>query len=176
MDDAGGEDLDIWPEVPVVDMRFEASEEIDPEALDVQEDDVQIEESAEFRKSLEIEEPTIAMRAQHDQENHSVYRPWCSICIAARGVGSVHRKSRRDMAQKTKEGPIIYSDFFFMSTDGQSCPHLVMKESRSRRISAVALPKKGGTDFGIKSFQQFILGTGMRRFINHSDGEPSMIA
>ena len=56
-----------------------------------------------------------------------------------------------------------------MSTDDDSMPMLALKFSRSGRISATALPKKGVTEFGTKFFAKFISRTGVKSFVNFSD-------
>ena len=53
---------------------------------------------------------------------------------------------------------------------------LALKFSRSGRISATALEQKGLTQYGVKFFAGFIQQTGVRRFINKSDGGPALKA
>ena len=53
---------------------------------------------------------------------------------------------------------------------------LALKFSRSGRKAAMALEQKGLTRYGVKFFAGFIQQTGVRRFINKSDGEPAMKA
>ena len=68
------------------------------------------------------------------------------------------------------------SDYFYMNDDEQSMPMLAMKFSRSKRIRATALPFKGVTEYGVKAFAGFIQATGVRSFVNFSDGEPALKA
>eukprot|EP00971_Amphidinium_carterae_P323149 6422157-Amphidinium_carterae.1 len=63
-----------------------------------------------------------------------------------------------------------------MSADGVSQPMLAVKFSRSGRIAATALEQKGVTAYGVKFFARFIQQTGVKRFINASDGERAMVA
>ena len=53
-------------------------------------------------------------------------------------------------------------------------PHLAFKFSRPGRLAATALPAKGATEFGVKWFARQIQSTGVRSFINHSDGENAL--
>ena len=53
-------------------------------------------------------------------------------------------------------------------------PHLAFKFSRPWRLAATALPAKGATEFGVKWFARQIQSTGVRSFINHSDGENAL--
>ena len=50
---------------------------------------------------------------------------------------------------------------------------LALKFSRSGRMVAPALEQKGLTQYGVKFFAGFIQQTGVRMFINKSDGEPA---
>ena len=65
---------------------------------------------------------------------------------------------------------------FYMSETGVSTPMLALKFIRSGRTAATALEQKGLTQYGVKFFAGFIQQTGVRRFINKSDGEPAMKA
>ena len=134
------------------------------------------EESEEFRKSRAAAEPTPEQRENHFLENHAVYRPWCEVCVKSRGLGTQHRRTLKKEAAESSEGPRIFSDYFFMSTDEDSVPMLALKFSRSKRIAATALPRKGISELGCKFMSNFIKMTGVKRFVNFSDGEPAMKA
>ena len=136
-----------------------------------------VEESEEFLKVQKMESPTRSQRERHELENHAVFRPWCAVCVKGRGVGSQHKRKRKQVAEASRDGATIYSDYFFMSSeDAGSEPMLVMKYSRSGRLAATALPAKGVTDFGVKTFKHFIQSTGVRSFVNMSDNENSIVA
>ena len=71
-----------------------------------------------------------------------------------KGTGTQNRRqTSKELAKQEQYGPRIYSDFFYMS-------------------EATALEQKGLTQNGVKFFADFIQQTGVRRFINKSDGEP----
>ena len=80
------------------------------------------------------------------------------------------------MAKQEQYGPRIYSDFFHMCEEGVSTPMLALKFSRSGRMAATALEQKGLTQCGVKFFAGCIQQTGVRMFINKSDGAPAMKA
>ena len=82
------------------------------------------------------------------------------------------------MATQEQEqyGPIIYSDFFYMSEGGVSTPMHALKFSRSGKMAATALEQKSLPQYGVKFFAGFIHQTGVRMFINKGDGDPSMKA
>ena len=63
-----------------------------------------------------------------------------------------------------------------MSEGGVSTPMLALKFSRSGRMAATALEQKGLTQYGVKFFARFIQQTGVRRFLNTSDGEKAIRA
>ena len=81
-----------------------------------------------------------------------------------------------ELAKQEQYGPRIYSDFFYMSEEGVSTPMLALMFSRSGRMAATALEQKGLTQYGVKFVAGFIQQTGVRMFINKSDGEPAMKA
>ena len=143
---------------------------------DVNFDSDEGEEVDEVRRLAAGRAPTAKQRQEHEEENHAVYRDWCPVCIRARGLGNQHRKNKEKRKEEESEGPRIYSDFFFMSTDDSSTPNLALKFSRSKRLAATALPAKGVTEYGTKFFARFIEQTGIRRFINHSDNERAIVA
>ena len=51
---------------------------------------------------------------------------------------------------------------------------IAVKFCRSGRIAATALEQKGLSQYGVKFFAGFIEQTGVRTFINKSDGELAM--
>ena len=63
-----------------------------------------------------------------------------------------------------------------MSSNERSIPMLAVRFSRSGRFAATALSSKGVTRFGVENFARFIEETGIKRFINFSDNEPSILA
>ena len=136
------------------------------------------EEADELEESKRVaacRKPTRKQIDEHEDENHSAFREWCEMCLAARGTGSPHYR-RKEAVKDEQEGPRIMSDYFYMNDDAGSMPMLVMRFSRSKRIGATALPFKGVTEFGTKAFARFIQSTGVRHFVSHSDGEPALKA
>ena len=71
---------------------------------------------------------------------------------------------------------MMCSDFFYMSTDeAGSMPMLVAKSTRSGRVSATALESKGVTAHAVRFFAEVMMRTGLRKFINFSDNESSLL-
>ena len=52
---------------------------------------------------------------------------------------------------------------------------LVIKSTRSGRVSATALEAKGSTAHGVRFFAEVIARTGLRKFINFSDNEAALV-
>ena len=88
--------------------------------------------------------------------------------MKSRGLGTQHRRALKKEAAESSEGPRIFSDYFFMSTDEDSVPMLALKFNRSKRIAATALPRKGISRLGCKFMSNFIKMTGVKRFVNIS--------
>ena len=94
-------------------------------------------EGEELKRVEEIEQPTARQRQEHAEENHAIFRKWCAVCVAGRGLGGQHRRKRKQTAADLAEGPMMCADFFYMSTDeAGSMPMLVVKSTRSGRVSA----------------------------------------
>ena len=70
------------------------------------------EANAEFRQIQRVNKPTAQQVQQHEDENHAVYRNWCEVCVASRGLGQQKRRDKRALAEKAKEGPKVCSDYF----------------------------------------------------------------
>ena len=99
------------------------------------------------------------------------------MCVKAKGTGAQHgRQTNKELAKQEQYGPRIYSDFLYVCEVGVSTPMLALRFSRSGRMAATALEQKGLTQYGVKFFAGFIQQTGVRMFINKSDGEPAMKA
>ncbi len=64
-----------------------------PSAENVHDDDV-AEEGEELKRVRIVRTPTAAQRRQHEDENHSIYREWCEVCIQARGLGQQQRTAK----------------------------------------------------------------------------------
>ena len=125
------------------------------EVDDVQRDEQ--EESEDQLEELEARQPTELERQRHSQTNYAQHR----------------RQTNKELAKQEQYGPRIYSDFFYMCEEGVSTPMLALRFSRSGRMAATALELKGLTQYGVKFFAGFIQQTGVRMFINKSDGEPA---
>ncbi len=139
-------------------------------------DDDVAEEGEELKRVRVVRTPTAAQRRQHEDENHSIYREWCEVCIQARGLGQQHRTAKWKQEIGIDDMPKISSDYCFMSSDESTVPILVMKNSRSKRMMATSLSAKGITDHGVKSYARFILQSGLQRCTSQSDNEPSILA
>ncbi|CAK0904033.1 unnamed protein product, partial [Prorocentrum cordatum] len=135
-----------------------------------------IEESEEFKRARAARGPTRAQKEEHGEQNHAVYRSRCPVCRAARATGTQRRVEVERGADEEKEGPRIYSDYFFMSTDETSAPHLIIKSSRSGRLYATSIPAKGVAEYSVRFFGNTVHGNGLKKYINHSDNEPALVA
>ena len=50
--------------------------------------------------------PTGRPRREHDEENRSVYREWCEVCVAARGNGAPHHfRQKKSQVDQARRGP-----------------------------------------------------------------------
>eukprot|EP00435_Cladocopium_sp_Y103_P033123 s170_g8.t1 len=127
-------------------------------------------EGVKPRKPAKVEMPSKKEIAEHEGQNHAVYRNWCETCIRARSTGSVHRK--RSEAEKGDDGPTAHCDFFFL----QSAPFLAMRMMPSGRYQAVALLDKSNSEYAQKAMVRFIKESGHKRLVFKSDNEPALVA
>ena len=85
-------------------------------------------------------------------------------------------RQSRNWQSKNRMDPESTQTFVYMSEAGVSTPMLAVKFSRSSRIAATALEQKSLTQYEVNFFAGFIQQTGVRRFVNRSDGESAMKA
>ena len=79
-------------------------------------DEEETSEPEELKRVTACRKPTRRQIEDHEDENHSAFREWCEVCLAARGTGAPHRR-RRGVVQEEQEGPHIMSDYFYMNDD-----------------------------------------------------------
>ena len=65
-----------------------------------------------LRRETAGRDPTAAQRAEHESENHDVFRYWCKICLAARSPGAVHRAVKKETLEEAREGPRMFYDCY----------------------------------------------------------------
>ena len=85
-------------------------------------------------------EPTDNERFEHNI-THIPYRPWCTICVSARGKSDPHRVTKMTHTIV----PVVAFDFaFFREGRGTiNTPILVGIDKDSGCLEAIALPNKG---------------------------------
>ena len=167
----------VTPELSPVEPAEESWTRLDVDDGGDRDEQDEADQPEELRRVPAAHQPTEVERQKHFQTNHAVFAPWCEVCVKAKGTGAKHRRQTiKELAKQEQDGPRICSDFFYMSEVGVATVMLALKFSRSGRIAATALEQKGLTQYGVKFFAGFIQQTGIRRFINKSDGEPTMKA
>ena len=72
------------------------------------------EESAPIVKIKSPMMPTKAEIEKHEALGHVVYRSWCPVCIAARGIGQYHKPVPEEPENAV---PTIVSDYCYMGQD-----------------------------------------------------------
>lgn len=56
--------------------------------------EAEAEEPEEVRRIQAGRNPTERQKQEHNDQNHAVYREWCPICVAAKAVGTPHRRKK----------------------------------------------------------------------------------
>ena len=118
-------------------------------------------------------EPSQAEIEEHEAQAHAVYRNWCKICLASRGLGQQHLPAPPEDETAV---PVIASDYAFMGQEDESTiPMIVIKDRRSKVGAASFVERKGENEYAIKFFAHFLRQLGYRRVIMKSDGEPALL-
>ena len=88
----------------------------------------------------------------------------------------------KESEKKEQQVPVISIDYMYMKTgesdeiteDGQ--PILVMRDRRSKIVTAHVIEEKGANEYAVKRLSQDLKLTGYRKIIFKSDNEPAIIA
>ena len=145
--------------------------------------DKELEEETEGKKPKAREimsEPTEREIREHEL-THLPFRSWCKHCVRGRAVNyghHVHVQEDKDEQQV----PIISVDYMYMKSSDQEetkeegQPIMVMKDRKSKFITAHVIEEKGENPYAIKRLGQDIGMLGYNRIVLKSDGEPAIVA
>ena len=160
------------------------SEEVGPEAVDVDDDSAQRPEEGQAAEDAAIEDPAVRAapdpgqptrdeRARHEL-THLPFRPWCADCVAGRAVDDPHRR----LAQDADVGPPKVSvDYGFVADGEQARTILVAKVAGSKVIMARCVKGKGRADpHAVGWLVEQLRRLGIGRCVLQADGEPAQKA
>ena len=99
-------------------------------------------------------QPSAAEVEEHEATGRVVYRSWCPICQAARSTGQPHLRAPDE--EETAVPQIIWDYGFMGEADGESMPILVIKDRKTKRVSATFVQAKGQDAYAIKSRSSFL--------------------
>ena len=121
------------------------------------------------------ETPSEEERIRHGL-THIPAKPWCEVCVAAKGRDAVHR------TQGKKEDLVPVIQFDYGESGVANDPHnnfkmLVGVDTSSGGCNATGVQRKGATDkYAIESMASFVHDLGYSAVILRSDAEPSIVA
>ena len=132
------------------------------------------------------ETPTASQRAEH-ADTHIPYRPWCDECVEAFGrerghFAHDHLGGRRiplvsmDYLFVTEKGVFSRSDAGADSDLATTLKVLVIYDSFSRAPFAIAVPRKGASEFVVKAVVAIVVWLGHSRVTVRTDNEPAIVA
>ena len=108
---------------------------------------------------------------------HVPFRSWCPFCVMGKAGSGPHKKHGEE------EGsiPVISIDYAFMGkeADGEESmenPVIVMKDRKTKMITAHTVPRKGDDPYVTGRVAQDIRNLGYWRLIVKSDQEPAILA
>ena len=101
-------------------------------------------EEAERSRVRETESVPSAKEMEERNVDHAVFRRWCLHCVKGRAETYGHRAVTKDKA----EIPKVSVDYMYMSSvqdreEEKGMPVLVMKDSKTRMVTARVVPSKG---------------------------------
>ena len=142
------------------------------------EDEVEADEPEEA-KVREVRDPgcpTVEERERHNK-THVPARPWCPVCVEAKGIEDPHYKAGKD---REYEMPLISIDY---KSFGQSAPGegekgtaLIIKDRDTKVIYAHLVEEKGvGDEWIVKRLIDDIESLGYTDVIIKGDGEPAIV-
>jgi hypothetical protein len=130
-------------------------------------------------------EPTLpsrpALPPAHEVERHSLthlpYKPWCSICIAARARDASHRQ----LPEREGEAPVVEMDYLFLKsalTGDSLVPVLVLVEKGHSYGAGIPCRAKGRADsYVLQAAMEFLLEAGLTGTLRlRTDAEPAIQA
>ena len=151
-----------------------------PEELQAQEE----EEAEAVRQLPTPDQPTLSEYRDHCI-SHYPYRPWCKHCVEGRG-----REFKHATVEKASRGiPTISFDYAFMGDKGEisseeqadteegSIKVLVIRDSLSKALFAVAVPKKGVDEkgFSVAAVVDAVKWLGYVKVMLKTDNEPAIL-
>jgi hypothetical protein len=115
-------------------------------------------------------------REEHEDGNHGVYRSWCAVCVAARGLGQGHHAADDGEDEQLKE-PKLSLDYGYMSKrEDDVLPILFAKEAKTKLPASAMVEAKGPTTHAVKFLIAVIKELGFKKMVLMSDNEPAIKA
>ena len=141
-------------------------------------DEKEMEEMIEEGVSRAREVATRPTKREVDEHNldHGSFRAWCAHCVKGRAEAYAHRKDAEE-----KGVPVISLDYMYMRgeqerNEEKGMPILVIKDGRTKFITAKVVPQKGVNDYAVASCKRAVEQMGYKRVILKSDNEASILA
>ena len=139
-------------------------------------EEAEVEEGVRARARKTEAVPSVKEVEEHNLE-HSVCRSWCPHCVKGRAEAYGHRKGDSE----EKGVPAVAVDYMHMRSEQEKegergMPVMVMKDSRTRMITAKVVPSKGLDSYAVASVSRALEQLGCKKVILRSDNEPAILA
>ena len=142
-------------------------------------DGQEIEEEGADVKARKLGKEPMKDDIEKHELTHIPFRNWCSDCVRGRAVNPGHYIQTN---KEDEEVPVISIDYMYLKaregdeTIEEGQPILIMKDRKSKTITAHVVEHKGANENAIKRLGQDIGLLGYKKIILKSDEEPSIIA
>ena len=143
-----------------------------------EEEDVEAEvvEEAKVKEVRDPGKPTEEERERH-YKTHVPSRPWCPVCIEAKGVEDPHRRADPNREHDIAEIAMDYKSF------GQSTPGeedkgtaIIIKDRDTKTIYGHLVEEKGlGDGWIVKKIEEDVSSLGYTDIMVKTDGEPAIV-
>ena len=139
-----------------------------------------LEMDTETREEQEEEKAKVArvehMPTKEEYDEHMVthwpYRSWCPHCIRGKGKTEYHKAANG----RENKYPVISVDYAWTNQEKKGKPILVIKDSRSGKVGAHLVEKKGENTHAIRMLSSELRRLGYGKIIFKSDQEASIVA
>ncbi len=134
-------------------------------------------EEAVRRKVRETEAVPSEREVEEHNVDHAVFRKWCPHCLK----GRAEAYGRRAVSRDKTEAPRVSVDYVHMASEQdkeeeKGMPALVMKDQRTRLVTARVVPSKGLDAYAVGRLKKDVEQLGHRRIVTKSDNEPAILA
>ena len=136
-----------------------------------------VSEEAQRAKFRSVESVPLQREVDEHNIDHAVFRSWCPHCVKGKASSYGHPRNENDKG----DIPKVCIDYMYMHSqqekeEEKGMPILVMKDERSKMVTARVVKAKGKDPWAIGRLKYDIELLGYKKIVLRSDGEPAIVA